>query len=198
MGGEGDLNMVGVRFMIRTMALVILLSVAGGVTANEIKQINTLADNDAIENSLIESQVDDETAGILLDTPYKGFYQIQSRIKHTDITFGKIVPQQSFPDERWADLASQIASMVKIKAYTTGTRIDPKATAYVVFYDVYMPGLDRDNIILLPTSTLSQPNTLAVLVIEHQNHSITKDISGWQTGSADQNGNKIYFFELAM
>lgn len=184
--------------MLRTMALLIILSLAGIVTANETKTVNTLASNETISNSLIETQVDDETASILLKTPYKGFYEIESRVKHTDITFGKIVPQHSFPDDRWQKLASDIASLVKIKAYTTGTRIEPKATAFVVFYDIYMPGFDRDNVILLPTSTLSQPNTLAVLVIEHQNHSITKDISGWQTGSADQNGNLIYFFELAM
>lgn len=184
--------------MIRSITLFIVVFCSGIISAQAMNQINTLAANDAMPNKLIETQVDDETARILLETPYKGFYQIESNIKNRNIIFEKPVPEASFPDERWQLMASDIASLVEIPAYSTGSHIDPKATAYVVFYDVYMPGLDHSKVILLPTSSNAKPNTLAVLVIEHRNHHRTRDIRGTQTGSADQNGNRLFFFELAM
>lgn len=187
-----------VAFMIRSMILFIMLSLIGITSTQAINKTNTLATNEAISNQLIETQVDEETARVLLDTPYKGFYQVESIIKNRHITFGDIEPQQSFPDERWQDLARDIASLVEIPAYSTGSHIAPTATAYVVFFKTYMPGLDYSKVILLPTSSNARPNTLAVLVIKHRNHHRAQDIRGTQTGSADQNGNRIYFFELAM
>ena len=184
--------------MIRSITLFIILSCGGIISAQAMNQVNTLSANDAMPNKLVETQVDEETARILLETPYKGFYQIESDIRNRKITFGEPVPEASFPDQRWEIMAKDIASLVEIPAYSTGSHIEPRATAYVVFYDIYMPGLDHSKVILLPTSSNAKPNTLAVLVIEHRNHYRTKDIRGTQTGSADQNGNRLYFFELAM
>lgn len=184
--------------MVRTTVLVILISLAGIMSAEAMNQVNTLAANEAISNSLIESQVDEKSAGTLLETPYKGFYEVQSRIKNRRITFGKVVPEESFPDDRWGDMARDIASLIEMPAYSTGSRIEPKATAYVVFYDIDISGLDRSNVMLLPTTANRKPNTLAVLVIEHKNRSRTKDVLGVRLESADTNGNSIYFFELAM
>jgi hypothetical protein len=184
--------------MIRSLILFSLLIFAGADCAQAMNQSNTLAANDAIANELIEAQVDEETARVLLETPYKGFYQIESKIRKRQITFGEVVPQQSWPDDRWGLMARDIASLIEIPAYHTGSRIEPKATAYVVFYDIYMPGLDHSKVMLLPTTSNAKPNTLAVLVVKHQNHYRARSIKGTLTGSADQNGNLIYFFELAM
>jgi hypothetical protein len=95
-------------------------------------------------------------------------------------------------------MAKDIASLAELPAYSTGSRIAPKATAYVVFYDVNMSGLDRSKVMLLPTTTDAEPNMLVVLVIKHKNHSNAQGVLGIQTDSANQNGNSIYFFELAM
>ena len=51
---------------------------------------------------------------------------------------------------------------------------------------------------LLPTTADADPNMLVVLVIKHQNLSNTQGILGIQKNFADQNGNSINFFELAM
>jgi len=184
--------------MIRSIILLTMLFLMGISSAQATSQVNTLSANDTISNQLIESQVDEETANILLETPYRGFYAIESKIKNRNITFGEVVTEQSFPDGRWGAMAADIASLVEIPAYSTGSRIEPTATAYVIFYDIYMPGLDHSKVILLPTSSNAKPNMLAVLVIEHRNHLRTREIRGTQTGSADQNGNQIFFFELAM
>jgi hypothetical protein len=184
--------------MFRMIFLLIMVSLTGIASAQAMNQVNTLGVNDAISNELIEGQVDESTAVVLLETTYKGFYEFQSKIKNRSITFGKVVPQQSFPDERWTDMAKSIASLIEIPAYSTGSRIVPRATAYVVFYDINMKGLDRSKVILLPTTANAEPNMLAVLVIEHQNHSRSKDVLGIRLDSADENGDSIYFFELAM
>ncbi len=184
--------------MIRTLTLLIMVSLTGFAYAQPHNQVNTLGANDAISNALIEGQVDESTADFLLDTPYKGFYQIKSRVKNARITFSRVVSQQSFPDDRWTDMAKDIASLAEMPAYSTGSRIVPKATAYVVFYDVNTAGLDRSKVMLLPTTTDAEPNMLVVLVIKHQNHSNAQGVLGIQTDSASQNGNNIYFFELAM
>lgn len=184
--------------MIRAIALLILVSLTGIAAAQAEYQDNTLGANEAISNTLIESQVDESTAAALLETTYKGFYQIGSRVKHARISFSEIESQQSFPDERWATMAKDIANLVEFPAYSTGSRIEPKATAYVAFYDAYMPGLDSSKVMLLPTSKDAEPNTLVVLVVKHKNHSSAQDVRGVQTNSASQSGNRIFFFELAM
>ena len=184
--------------MIRSISLLIMVSLTGIAFAQPSDQVNTLGANDAISNALIEGQLDESTADLLLETPYKGFYQIKSKVKNAKITFSRVVSKQSFPDERWMNMAKDIASLVEMPAYSTGSRIAPKATAYVVFYDVNMSGLDRSKVMLLPTTTEADPNTLVVLLIKHQNHSNAQGVLGIQTDSANQNGNSIYFFELAM
>ena len=167
--------------MFRTITLLIMVSLTGTASAQAMNQVNTLGANDAVSNALIESQVDESTAGVLLETPYKGFYQIRSKVVNSKITFSRVVSQQSFPDERWTDMAKDIASLVELPAYTTGSRIKPKATAFVVFYDVNISGLDRSKVMLLPTTTDAEPNMLVVLVIKHQNYSKTREVLGVRT-----------------
>ncbi len=104
------------------------------------------------------------------------------------IQFGKVVADQSYPDDRWAHLAAGIAGLIEFPASWPGSHLKPRATAFVVFYNYNMPGLDRSKVMLLPTSSNAPPNMLAVLVIE----------KGHQTNSADLTRGSLVIFELAM
>ena len=181
--------------MFKKLASIMILS--GAVVASAIAAYgaNTLGENTAIPNNLIKSQLDKSVAGALLNTPYKGFYQINSTVKNNKIKFLKIKEKQSFPDERWTDLAKGIAGLAEVPAYTTGSRIDPKATAYVAFYDVNSMEIDKSRVMKLPTSIEGDANTLAVLVVKHKNHTKAKNAV---IGNKGQQGSDIYFFELTL
>lgn len=172
-----------------------ILSGFGIASALAAYGANTLGENTAISNKLIERQVEKNVAGALLNTPYKGFYQINSRVKNQKIKFTKVKEKQSFPDERWTALAKGIASLAETPAYATGSRIDPKATAYVAFYDVNSMEIDKSKIMKLPTSIEGEANTLAVLVVKHKNH--TKATSA-NLGVTNEQDSNIYFFELTL
>jgi hypothetical protein len=77
---------------------------------------------------------------------------------------------------------------ILLPAFWPGSHLKPRATAFVVFYDYNIPGLDRSKVELLPTSSNAPPNMLAVLVIE----------KGRQTNSADLTRGSLFIFELAM
>ena len=187
-----------VDLMIRAFTQLFMVFLTGIASVQAMEQANTLGSNEAISNALVESLVDDSEAKALLDAPYKGFYQIESKVKNSKIVFSNVETKLSYPDERWEIIATEIASLVQMPAYSTGSRIDPRATAYVVFYDVDLPGVDRSSAIYLPTSAYSEPNTLAVLLIDHDNHSSTRDALGTRLRSAHQNTDRILLFELAM
>lgn len=174
--------------MIRTTILFILVFLMGMAHAQESNPVNTLQANDAISNELIERLVDESTAEILLQTPYEGFYKIRGRVDGSKITFDKVVADKSYPDDRWAHLAAGIAGLYELPAIWPGTHLKPRATAFVVFYDYNIPGLDRSKVALLSTSSNAPPNILAVLVIK----------KGPQTLSTDRTGNSLFIFELAM
>ena len=181
--------------MFKKLTLITLLSCLGITTALAALGANTLGENSAISNALIKSQVDNGTAGVLLNTPYKGFYKINSKVQNKKIKFVKVKSDQSFPDQRWQGLAKGIAGLAEVAAYTTGSRIDPRATAYVAFYDVDSMQLDPSQVMKLPTSVKGDANTLAVLVVKHKNHS--KATSG-AIGNKVRKGSDIYFFELTL
>jgi hypothetical protein len=174
--------------MIRTAILFILAFLMGMAHAQESNPVNTLQANDAISNELIERLVDESTAEILLQTPYEGFYKIRGKAIGSRITFGKEVADQSYPDDRWTHLAAGIAGLIELPAIWPGSHLKPRATAFVVFYDYNIPGLDRSKVELLPTSSNAPPNMLAVLVIE----------KGPQTNSTDLTHGSLLIFELAM
>lgn len=181
--------------MFKRLTLILVISSISITTLHAAYGENTLGENEAISNALVKSQVDAGTAGALLNTPYKGFYQINSKMKNRKITFTKIKEKQSFPDQRWRRLATGIAGLAEIPAYTTGSRIEPRATAYVAFYDVNSMDIDRSKIMRLPTSVDGDPNTLAVLFVKHKNHTKAQNsVLGNDAGK----GSDVYFFELAL
>ena len=183
------------KIMFRQITLLLIITCGGALSVNAAYEVNTLGANKAVPNSLIKSQVDVDTAGALLETPYKGFYQIGSKVINKRITFPKVKSKQSFPDGRWEALAKGIAGLAETPAFNTGSRIDPRATAYVAFYDVDIKGVDRSKVMLLPTSVEGEPNTLAVLLVRHKNHTSAKNA---ELGRSGQMGSNVYFFELAL
>ena len=174
--------------MIRTPILFILAFLMGIAHAQESNPVNTLQVNDAISNELIKRLVDESTAEILLQTSYEGFYKIRGEAIGTRIKFGKVVADQSYPDDRWANLATSIAGLIELPAIWPGSHLKPRTTAFVAFYDYNIPGLDRSKVMFLPTSLNVPPNMLAVLMIE----------KGPQTNSADNTRGSLFIFELAM
>ncbi|MBL4681722.1 MAG: hypothetical protein JKY88_13500 [Pseudomonadales bacterium] len=181
--------------MFKKLTLILALSCISITGLHAAYGENTLGENSAVPNALIESQVDENTAGALLNTPYKGFYQINSKFRNKKITFTKVKEKKSFPDQRWTSLAKSIANLAESEAFTTGSRISPRAKAYVAFYDVNSMDIDRSKITHLTTSIDGKPNTLAVLFIEHKNRSKSKSaIVGNNSGKSST----IYFFELAL
>lgn len=178
------------------LAVAFVLATGGSVSATD--KVNTLSQNEAIPDQLVMKVISDDIAEVMLDTPYKGFYQLSSKIKNRKMVFSEVETEVSYPDKRWEGLALDIASLVQMPAYSTGSRIDPKATAYVVFFDRNAPGLDVEEPIYLPTSAYSRPNVLAVLLIEHDNHYSARSSTGTRVRSADQNTDRALFFELAL
>ena len=184
--------------MVKTITPLILIFLIGIASVQAMSLANTLANNEAMPKNFVENSVNESMADILLETPYKGFYQFESTVRNSKIYFNQVETQQSFPDERWMDIANEIANLVQMPAYSTGSRIVPRATAYVVFYDASISGLDDANIIYLPTSAYARPNVVAVLLIKHDNYSGARDALGARTRSAHQNTDRILFFELAL
>ena len=174
--------------MIRTPILFILAFLMGMAHAQESNPVNTLQVNDAISNELIKRLVDESTAEILLQTSYEGFYEIRGKASGPRIKFRKVVADQSYPDDRWAHLATSIADLIELPASWPGSHLKPRATAFVAFYDYNIPGLDRSKVMLLSTSSNAPPNMLAVLMIE----------KGHQTNSEDNARGSFFIFELAM
>lgn len=174
--------------MIRTLILFILAFLMGMAHAQESNPVNTLQVNDAISNELIKRLVDESTAEILLQTSYEGFYEIRGKASGPRIKFRKVVADQSYPDDRWAHLATSIADLIELPASWPGSHLKPRATAFVAFYDYNIPGLDRSKVMLLSTSSNAPPNMLAVLMIE----------KGHQTNSEDNARGSFFIFELAM
>jgi len=181
--------------MFKKLTLILALSCISITGLHAAYGENTLGENSAISNALIKRQVDESTAGALLNTPYKGFYQINSKYRNKKITFTKVKEKHSFPDQRWTTLATSIANLAEAEAFTTGSRISPRATAYVAFYDANSLDIDRSKIMHLTTSADGDPNTLAVLFVEHKNRS--KEKSAIVSNNSGK-GSTIYFFELAL
>jgi hypothetical protein len=168
------------------------------ISAHAMNADNTLGANDTVDNRLIEKLVDSATAQVLLNAPYKGFYEIKSKISANKIIFSKLQSKSAYPDERWAEVAKGLAQLIEFPAYLTGTRIDPQATAYVAFYDIEIEGLDISTFQHIPTSIDSAPNTMAVLVIKHRSHGNAKETQFGQTVAPMQNDENLYFLKLAL
>ena len=181
--------------MFKKIAILVIVAFTGITVVQASFEVNTLGANKSISNSFVKKQVDADTARVLLETPYKGFYQISSKVVNKTITFPKVRATRSFPDERWEVAAKAIASLAETRIASTGSRIETGATAYVAFYDPDMIGVDRSKVRRLSSSVEEEPNTLAVLVIKYKSHTNARNA---QRGKKAQSGSNIYLFELAI
>jgi len=184
--------------MLKKTALLILLTFGGANTALAMYADNTLGANNTISNDLVLSKTNAETAELLLSTPYKGFYQVSGRAKGQVIDFKRVISKNSFPDARWESVATSLAGLVELPATSTGSRMKPKATAYVVLYDNDIEGIDRSNVTQVQTSAGNIPNTLAVLVINYHTSSYSKRSECYSAGVSDGSGSDLYLIELAL
>jgi hypothetical protein len=182
--------------MLKKITFFIILAFAGITQAQAGYDANTLGANKSVPNSLIKKELDDSTAGIILETAYKGFYQIGGKVVKSQFTFKNVKTKKSFPDERWAEVATNIASLADAPVYSTGSRIRPSATAYVAFYDTNIK-VDRSKVMRLETSVKGEPNIVAVLVVKRKNTTSAKNPERGIRGGGEPTSN-VYLFELAI
>lgn len=193
----------GSKRFLQAVALSATMLITGGASANTPDVEHTLAGNKILSKDRIERLLGKDEAANLLDKPYRGFYGIKGEVGDSIIRFGnKVKAQDSDPDGRLAPLATGIASLLELPAVSTGSRIKPKATAYIIFYDHDLAGIDRDQVMHLPTSAEGKPNTLALLVIDHRGSSSARPRSNDERRTAqlvaNQNGTMSYWFELTI
>ena len=178
--------------MFRAMIVVVCLATSAWATAKVKYEEHTIGGNRAIPNRIVENSFDQQHAATILETPYDGFYQISGKAGGDSCTFRKVSARKSYPDDRWAKLAKGITRQVNVPAPSTGSRIKPSATAYVVFYEGGIEGFEPENVQQLTTSVEGEPNTLAILVIKQSDSSGSTRFTGF---GAEQN---IFFFELTI
>lgn len=102
-----------------------------------------LADNESIAR-VVQETINPKLATILLETPYDGFYKIRGSRRHGgDYKFTRIYDKESYPDDRWADQALEVAGRVDFEsdAKTINGRRRPGATAYVVMFKGGLEGV---------------------------------------------------------
>jgi len=166
--------------------------------ANASFEPNTLGGNDEVPNKLIESLLEDQDAKTVLETPYMAFYEVKGKVSGNKMRFDDIIKNRSFPDERLAALALGIAAMANRPAFTTGSRIQPSAMAYVVFYDGKIDAIAPERRMLLPTSVDKEPNTTAILVVRNADNSNARDARITASTKGRRDGSDIYVFDLAI
>jgi|TARA_Y100000310_G_scaffold311069_1_gene357001 hypothetical protein len=176
------------------MIVVICLVTSGLAIAKVEYEDNTIGANKAIHNKLIKSRFGNAQAPSVLATPYDAFYQIKGKVRNNAFKFDSVQSKKSFPDDRWQVVAKAIAEQIEIPALSTGSRIKPKATAYVMLYKGGIKDLNPNFVHRISNSLDEVPNTLAILLIKQ------RDATGATSESADKHkdGTSFYFFEVAI
>lgn len=184
--------------MFRLIVLVIFLVTSGLAVAKVKYQDHTIGSVKAVTKKLILNRLGEEKASTLLKTPYDGFYQISGKYKKGRFYFNKVKSKKSFPDDRWEAAARTIAGQVNIPVVRTGSRISPRATAYVFFYKDGIEDLDLGIIRRGATSVDEAPNALAVLMIKQNNAAkgAMKAVTRTAQQPGSKNGSSLYFFEV--
>jgi len=184
--------------MKRLIAIFAFLIYASVSFANSSFEPNTLGGNDGISNKLIASLLEDQEARAVLQTPYMAYYEVKGKVSGNKMKFDDIVENRSFPDERLAALALGIAAMANRPAFTTGSRIQPSAMAYVVFYTDKIDAIALERRMHLPTSVDKEPNTTAILIVRNADNSNARDARITASTKGRRDGSDIYVFDLAI
>ncbi|MDA0979227.1 MAG: hypothetical protein O3B72_11755 [Proteobacteria bacterium] len=186
--------------MKRLMSFAGLMLVTSFALAGIKYSENSVGANKALPNNIVERLLDETSAEQVLATPYTGFYEIGAKVRDNSFSFERVDDKESFPGDMYEPLALDLVNLLNIPAYDTGTRIKPRATAYVV---LFREGIDTLNIdpkrmVTLPSSAGQEPNTVAMIIIRQKdtsNASSDSYRSDIQRGNRD--GNSVYFFRLA-
>jgi hypothetical protein len=186
--------------MLRSIALLILLTASSFVFAKAGYEVNTLGANNAVPNRLVENKVDGDAAEALLSSQYMAFYQIKGKLEGNMMRFKNVNAKASFPDARFANVAESIAAMANRPVHNTGSRVRSRATAFVAFYEGAVPGIDASNVQHLTTSSDKAPNVMVALVIQDNDSAGKKGTrtSANQREDGAIQGSDVYLFELAL
>jgi hypothetical protein len=99
-----------------------------------------------------------------------------------------------------AQIALGVASWIEFPSYSTGSRIKPRASAYIALYKEVLSDLEVKGVMKVPTSVDADPNTLVVVVIDRKDNSKATN-SNIRDANAElglRDGSDVYLFELAM
>jgi hypothetical protein len=172
--------MIVMRILI--LATILLFSAPSWAVTESAK---TVGDNRSITKA-VNQKLEPGLAEIILNAPYDGFYQIGGKQKRGDnFKFNRVKAKKSFPDNRWEELALEVAESLKYEggSNNVGSRTKGSATAYVVFYKEGIEGVDRN----------SEGEGLALVMIDQRNKAdpnmpAMKGISG----------KELYLFSVVM
>lgn len=180
--------------MFRSIVLMVFLLTSGFAVAKVKYEDNTIGSNKAMTNKLILKKLGKERAATLLNTPYDAFYQISGKYRKDRVYFDKVKSKKSFPDDRWEAAARDIAEQIDMPMVNTGTRIQPRVMAYVVFFKDGIENLDLGPVRQVSTSIDEVPNALAVLMIKHKDSSKARIDQAVSRKQGKRNGSSLYFF----
>ena len=181
-------------------ALTLVLAMPAFAQANIPFEENSLGGNKVIPNKLVESVMAEEQAEKFLSKSYTGFYQLQGKVKNNKLRFEKVKDKVSYPDDSLKQLALGLAGLIELPVYSTGSRIKPRATAYMAFYEGSTEDFGIENAVEIPTSAEGEPNTIVLLIIKQKETSSAKNpnmrLANAELGKRD--GSQAYFFKLAI
>ena len=185
--------------MIRLMLSMVFFA-ASFAQAGQVFDEHTLGANKLVSNKILRKSLDASVAQIILETPYTAFYEVNGEVRDNKIFLNKLKPKSSYPDESLAEIALGVASWIEFPSYSTGSRIRPRASAYIALYKDVMSDLESEEVVGLPTSLDLDPNTLVVVVVKRKDNSRATN-SNMRDANAElgkRDGSDVYLFELAM
>ena len=95
---------------------------------------HTLGANELVSNKIVRKSLDEPLAQRILETPYTAFYQVDGEVRNNKILLNKLKLKSTYPDESLAQIALGVASWIEYPSYSTGSRIRPRASAYIALF----------------------------------------------------------------
>lgn len=161
---------------------------------------HTLGANKLVSNKIVRKSLDEPLAQRILETPYTAFYQVDGEVRDNKIFLNKLKSKSTYPDESLAQIALGVASWIEFPSYSTGSRIKPRASAYIALFKDVLSDLEVEDVIGVPTSLDADPNTLVVVMVKRKDNSKATN-SNIRDANAEfglRDGSDVYLFELAM
>jgi hypothetical protein len=182
------------------LILSILMLTVSFANAGQNFDHNTLGANALVPNNVVRKSLDESVAQRILGTPYTAFYRVDGEVSDNKMLLNRLKSKSSYPDESLAQIALGVASWIEFPSYSTGSRIKPRASAYIALYKDVLSDLEVKGVMKVPTSVDADPNTLVVVVIDRKDNSKATN-SNIRDANAElglRDGSDVYLFELAM